>query len=446
MTFKYPKRMMLFLGSFALSLALCLSVTAMYIHNKSDMEYAQMEQVVLVNANKVNNVITKLLYKTQILAALVVQSDGDINEFERVAATILDDPAIKNVLIAPDGIVSAVYPLEGNEQVLGLNFFEPGHGNVEAIEARDSGELVLGGPFDLVQGGQALVGRLPVYIKNNTNTPSFWGVVSVTLHYPEALSGAGLDQLQNQGFAFEMWRISPDTNERQIIAASEYAYDHNARYVEKSITILNTTWEFRISPIRNWQQYPETWIFSILGLLISGIIACFAVNTYNLKMLTTELETLTYIDSLTGVLNRRGMLAALSELLDTPDCKLILCYMDLNKFKFFNDEFGHSIGDKVLQTFSETLTKHTTKKHLFARMGGDEFVLVFKDTDNADEVQAFFEVVKRELGQALVDDCLKGIPITFSVGKAAYPLDCQDLDDLLHCADSDMYKNKTVEV
>lgn len=445
MRYQHSKQIILLISTFTISVCVCFSITAMYIHNKSHMEYAQMEQVVLVNANKINNVITTLLYKTQVLAALAVQKDGNSSAFDQVAATISDDPAIKNVLIAPNGIVSNVYPLVGNEEVIGLNFFEPGQGNAEAIEARDSGLLVLGGPFDLVQGGQALVGRLPIYTKDSSDHPSFWGLASVTLYYPQALDGAGLDQLQNEGFAYEIWRISPDTGERQVIANSNYSYDPGARYVEKSITILNTTWHFRISPVKSWQQYPETWIFGIIGLIISGIIGFFALNAYNLKVIKTELEILTYVDPLTGALNRRGILTALTELLRKPDCKFVLCYMDLDKFKFFNDNFGHNIGDKILQQFSDSFTKKITKKHLFARMGGDEFVLVFKDTDSVAESQALFDVVKHELNHSYVDECLKGIPITFSVGKAVYPSQCQDLDDLLHFADRDMYQNKAAD-
>ena len=140
---KKNKRKFLFAGVFMVSICICFSITSLYVYNKGKMEYAQMQQTVLVNGNKVNNVITKLLYKTQVLAALVVQNDGGIEDFEKVAATLVDDPAIKNVLIAPDGVVSKVYPMEKNEAVLGRNFFEKGDGNVEAIQAPNTSWPVL---------------------------------------------------------------------------------------------------------------------------------------------------------------------------------------------------------------------------------------------------------------------------------------------------------------
>lgn len=93
--------------------------------------------------------------RQEILSALVIQSDGEVKDFESVAATIVDDPAIRNVILAPAGIVSHVYPLKGNERVLGLNYFLEGEGNREAVMAKKFGQLVLGGLFNLVQGGQA---------------------------------------------------------------------------------------------------------------------------------------------------------------------------------------------------------------------------------------------------------------------------------------------------
>ncbi|MEG0962879.1 MAG: sensor domain-containing diguanylate cyclase [Lachnospiraceae bacterium] len=442
MKFEYSKRILLFLTTFFLSLGILAFITSMYVHNKSDMEYAQMEQIVLVNANKVNNVITKLLYKTQVLEALVIQNNGEVHNFEQVASTIVDDPAIKNVLLAPNGIVSHVYPLKGNEAVLGLDFFSNGFGNKEAVQARDSGQLVLGGPFDLVQGGQSLVGRLPIYIKDNPKSQHFWGLVSVTLNYPQALDGAGLDQLHQQGFAFEIWRLNPDTNQKQVIANSDYAYNSHARYVEKEIQILNANWIFRISPVKNWYEYPETWILSFGSLLVSCLFAFFALHNYDLKVMKKELEVLTYVDPLTGVLNRRGLLAKLDQLIQNPNCRLILCYLDLNKFKSINDQFGHGMGDKVLQQFAELFTMHLPRKHLFARMGGDEFILIFRDTENQKELDDFLSAMKTALTSICIDELITDIPITFSFGKACYPSQCQTIDDLLTCADCDMYKNK----
>ena len=73
-----------------------------------------MERAIAEKSIKISDVISRLLYKTQALSALVIQSNGAVRDFQRVAATIVDDPAIQNILIAPGGVVSEVYPLDGN--------------------------------------------------------------------------------------------------------------------------------------------------------------------------------------------------------------------------------------------------------------------------------------------------------------------------------------------
>lgn len=433
------KRWIGFLLVFSLSFALCLLVTTAYVRNKSNMEFAQMEQLVLTRANKINNVITKLLYKTQVLSALVIQNNGEIREFERVAATIVDDPAIRNVLVAPGGVVSHVYPREGNEKVLGFNYFTKSEGNQESIAAKERGQLVLGGPFHLVQGGQALVGRLPVYLGERSEK-DFWGLVSVTLNYPQALDGAELDQLKNQGFAYEIWRISPDTNARQIIAHSDYDYNRHARYVEKPMSILNADWYFRLSPIRNWYEYPETWIFTIAGLLISLLIASLVMHNCDLQRMKAELEDITYNDALTGTLNRRGVFQALEALLAEPQAHFTLCYIDLNQFKSINDTYGHNTGDQMLRQFAAVFMRRIQENHIFARIGGDEFIFICKEAEEA--VDAFFAQVRADLRQAVVEVPGGALTIAFSMGKASYPADGKTIDALIASADSEMYREK----
>lgn len=431
-----------FIGTFLVVLA----VGAAYVNNKFKMESAQMEQLVTIKSNKVDDVICKLLYKTQIISTLVIQNNGEITDFEKVAATIVDDPAIRNILLAPGGVVANVYPLKGNEGVLGLNFFSDGKGNIEAVRAKDEGRLVLGGPFDLVQGGQALVGRFPVYIDGNGTEKNFWGLVSVTLNYPEALYGAELDQLKTQGFAFEIWRINPDDGQRQVIAHSDYEYDGDAKYVERPLNILNAEWFFRLSPIRRYYQYPETWMFLLVGLLMSWLIASLVLHNNDLKKIKTDLEYLTVNDILTGALNRRGLFKELGELIARTKGEFLLCYVDLNKFKKVNDSYGHLAGDRVLKHFASVVSRSLGAGSIFARIGGDEFILVFEDTSDRAAAEAFFEKITAMLaGSLYVGEPPVRFDVTFSVGMASYPSQAKDIDDLIACADGAMYKVKNQE-
>lgn len=435
------KRRANFILMFTVSFTICLLMTAAYVHNKSQLEYTQMEQLAMVHTNKVSSVLNKLLYKTQVLSALVIQNDGQIGDFERVAATVLDDPSIRNVLLAPDGIVSHVYPLEKNEKVIGLNYFSEGAGNQEAVAAKESGQLVLGGPFDLIQGGQALVGRYPVYLGEHTEA-NFWGLVSVTLNYPQALEGAALEQLQSQGYAYEIWRISPETGQKQIIASSCYDYSKNAPFIEYPMQILNANWYFRLSPVRSWYQYPETWILSFAGLVISLLTASLVAHNQDLRQMKAELEDLTYHDALTRVLNRRGAYKALERLMTDSIQPFVLCYLDLNHFKKINDTYGHSTGDKMLQHFVNVVQRHLDDSHIFARIGGDEFLLVCTGHANKKETILFLERLYIDLQEKVVFAGGESGELSFSAGMAVYPADGDNIDDLILLADKAMYDDK----
>jgi len=246
------------------------------IQNRVHAEREQTEKLILEYSNRLNDVISKQLHKTQALAALVIRGDGTVDNFQKTASVLAADiPTLANFLLAPDGVVTDVYPLEGNEAVIGLDFFnEAGHaGNIEAIQARDTGELVMAGPFMLRQGIVGLTGRYPVYIDSETEGRIFWGLVSVSLRFPEALEGTGLFLLDNKDLSYELWRINPDTLEEQAIAGNSDLRATNTAYLEKPVNIHNAEWYFRIYMAESWYEHPETWMSFLVALSISLFIA-----------------------------------------------------------------------------------------------------------------------------------------------------------------------------
>jgi diguanylate cyclase (GGDEF)-like protein len=364
--------------SFFVSLVLCSSIIIITIINRGNVEKLQMEHLILEKTIRINEVVSRLLYKTNSLEMMVIQGDGNLDNFYRIAPSIVDDPAILNILVAPDGIVSNVYPLENNQAVLGLNFFSEGAGNREAIAAKDSGRLVLGGPFQLIQGGYALVGRLPVYIDTLDERQKFWGLVSVTLRFPQALDGAELNILNTQGFAYELWRINPDTDEKQVIASDYEHAGSNPRFIEKHVPVINADWYLKVWPIRIWYSYPENLILIIAGLLISILVLFVVQNNRELKRMGTVLEDMAKCDPLTGIYNRRHFMEYSKIDMERSrraeeECYVIL--FDLDKFKSINDIHGHIIGDNVLIETTSRIKAIIRPYDLFARYGGEEFII-----------------------------------------------------------------------
>ncbi len=103
------------------------------------------------------------------------------------------------------------------------------------------------------------------------------------------------------------------------------------------------------------------------------------------KLSNDRLHWLADHDPLTSLLNRRGLNSALAEAATalSQDRKAALAYIDLNRFKLANDLYGHSTGDQLLKQVTARLTEHMVSGETIARVGGDEFVIVFIDVQLA---------------------------------------------------------------
>jgi sensor domain CHASE-containing protein len=181
--------------SFLVSLCFCTFLISAAIVNKVNIEKMRIEQHIIDISQRITETITKLLYKTEMLSTIIVLDSGNFDSFEFIAPSIIDDPAIQNVLLAPNGIVTKIFPYQENSNLIGWNYFDDKAGNREAMLAVELGELVLGGPIDIIQGGSAVFGRLPVYIDTPEEKHKFWGIVSITLKFPSLLEYLELKNL-----------------------------------------------------------------------------------------------------------------------------------------------------------------------------------------------------------------------------------------------------------
>lgn len=428
---------------FALMLVLCFSVSFSIIMNLILVESLTMEKIIAERAAKIDDVLSKLFYRTQTLSSFILQNNGSTVGFESLAAIIVDDPAILNVLVAPDGVVSAVYPLEENEAVLGLDFYAAGAGNREAILAKESGQFVLGGPFNAIQGGQVLVGRLPVFMDGINDEEHFWGLVSVTLRYPDALYGAGLDELSTLGFDYELWRINPDNNERQIIACSGHEPNVHKTYVENTVSIANAQWHFRILSVRVWYEFPETWALAIISVALSILIATIAQNNFDLKTLKDRMELLSNTDALTGIHNRRYFMKAANPVMSRDERfknQSFIIILDIDFFKIINDNYGHAAGDAVLVEIASRIAATLRSYDLFARYGGEEFIMLVSNIDEESASQ-LAERIRVSIADSSVKYERSLISVTASLGiSQAAP--SNSLENAINFADKALYAAK----
>lgn len=132
-----------------------------------------------------------------------------------------------------------------------------------------------------------------------------------------------------------------------------------------------------------------------------------------------EYKRLAYIDSLTGLFNRRAfddrMASAFAKYRKLGGCALILA--DIDHFKRFNDTYGHPVGDRVLTAVGQSLAKFAGRNIFVARPGGEEFALIAENM-SAEEARRLAELVRQEV--ASINFEIKGgakiDPVTISLG------------------------------
>lgn len=143
--------------------------------------------------------------------ALTVNDQGEPENFEKVAAEIISSNAsIDAVQLVPGGTIKYVYPFEENKIVIGYNILKDETRNKEAFKAIQQKKMFFAGPFELRQGGMAIVGRLPIYIRDQ-----FWGFSAVIIKLDRLMTNAGID-LHSQGdYHFQLSKINPETKQTE---------------------------------------------------------------------------------------------------------------------------------------------------------------------------------------------------------------------------------------
>ena len=181
------------------------------------------------------------------------------------------------------------------------------------------------------------------------------------------------------------------------------------------------------------------WTIGILVISFGNI----SINRWNRQRIEVEkkIMRLALFDNLTGLANRtlfreKANLALAAA--ERNHKKMGLLYVDLDKFKPINDQFGHDAGDFVLKKFAERLKESVRKVDTVARIGGDEFIILLYEINSRGDLSVLIEKILLSLRQPIQfkDNFFT---IQASIGGSCYPEDGQDVDALIRFADNAMY-------
>jgi len=162
------------------------------------------------------------------------------------------------------------------------------------------------------------------------------------------------------------------------------------------------------------------------------------------KAAEEQLRHIALHDPLTGLANRvlfNDRLEQAIKLAARNNTQFALLFLDLDKFKPVNDQFGHKIGDKLLQSVADRLTRSVRESDTVTRLGGDEFVILLKNITGREMVEKLLDpILEAVCNTYRIDDY--EIKIGASAGISIYPDNGTDAKTLLHFADKAMYEIK----
>ncbi|MEG1705840.1 MAG: GGDEF domain-containing protein, partial [Clostridia bacterium] len=176
-------------------------------------------------------------------------------------------------------------------------------------------------------------------------------------------------------------------------------------------------------------------IFAMIMILAIFIVSYYSVIKVTITAFMKEID----YDHLTGLGSRRKLYEDLNLLINRSK-KFMVCYIDFNEFKQINDTYGHDAGDTILKVFSKDIKKIAKNNIYGYRIGGDEFVLIIKDTE---DYLVFLNNIKKISGKEVVINSNITAKLKFAIGITENDF-ASTADTLIKRADQNMYKDKKI--
>jgi diguanylate cyclase (GGDEF)-like protein/PAS domain S-box-containing protein len=211
------------------------------------------------------------------LAAFIASNpDFTSQEFDTYAATVLArEPALINLAAAPDLVLQYVYPLAGNEAALGLDYTQPSAQRDAVMRVVEMGAMVIAGPVELVQGGNAFIGRAPVYVTESSGDRRFWGIVSAPISTSSIYSET---DLFNPSLGLEIAIRGRDGlgPEGEIFYGAAEVFSH-PRSVIMPVVIGGGSWQLAAHAYRDVSSSSPALVLIRTGGLLLGILLMAAI-------------------------------------------------------------------------------------------------------------------------------------------------------------------------
>lgn len=212
--------------------------------------------------------------------------------------------------------------------------------------------------------------------------------------------------------------------------------------VEKFNEYQSGQLEFRMRDVNNNYLYMNT---TISAVPYENTFVLVMRDITERKEKEAQIYHLAFHDPLTDLPNRRMFMKQLREevsLAKELNTKLAVMFLDLDRFKYVNDTWGHEAGDYILTVAAERLKKVLRHGDLIGRLGGDEFAIMLKNVNSEDDVIAFTNRLRESFKEPIEVVPKQQYSLSCSIGIAMFPEHGTDAEKLLLNADTALYAIK----
>ena len=418
-------------------LGMCALIGTIYVvgEDQEEQNRTKAQLNAMTYAERIYGELMEGIGVTDTLKQVVISGDGNINKFYDIAAKMMDD-SIQSIQIAPNGVVTEIYPEESNESSKIDLINDSDRGEISRY-ARDNDTVIMQGTFKLKQGGYGIAVRNPVYLENENGQKSFWGFTIVILKVPEIFSES-VEALSNFGFKYSLQKCaSPWDDTYEWVYGSKKELNDPVIY---DFDVYRDKWRLEILPKSGFYNNSNLIYMFIGGVIIVLLLTGLTVALISINENRKLFKKLAVTDTLTGIYNRLGFNRQVEQYMrQNPQKHCVVAMLDIDDFKLVNDVYGHAAGDGVLQKLAESMKQYFSKDVILGRNGGDEFCIFMPDC-TAVEVKPFLKKFTEETRNFYC----KGEAHTFtiSLGYAEYPVLADECSKLVRCADMALYAVK----
>jgi PAS domain S-box-containing protein len=317
--------------------------------------------IVLDNIHEDIEDTLKKSYSTLDLLSQTVNDEGVVRNFDIIARHSLAlNPTVSVVELAPNGIVKYIYPIDRNEDAINLNILKTKSYQEDAQKSIKNKQIYFSGPFNLIQGGTVIIGRLPVYKKNK-----FWGFTAVIIKLETLLKASEYNYFDHNKYDFQFSNKNPITNKEEFYFPAKIDSTKN-NYLSKKLPHSN--WSIYLIKKKSSDIYPSFIYSSILGIIIAITFGLFTT-----KLLKTPEK--------------------LRTLLKDQEIKLLKNELKFNTF-FNNAPIGFALIDSLSGNFIQLNDKYCailgyTKEELIGKS-----ILFYTHIDDRAEIKSYIKLLE----------------------------------------------------